>query len=181
MKLILGTAEFCKTPYGEGIASPPSRQEIVKILNMAYDSGITTLDTSDQYDYLDGMQELFNGFSRIEKSRTIPEDRRYFGPPYYHYKQDEAIQPGIDRASVYTKEQLKGLTSAIIPVSINRTDLISLAPTHWYARSVFDRGRLLKEGYAVKDCLSFVKRQHPNGVIIGVNSVAELEEILKAW
>jgi hypothetical protein len=49
------------------------------------------------------------------------------------------------------------------------------------ARSVFGRGALLKQ-YSVKECLDYVKSiSSVHAVVVGVNTVKEMEEILKAW
>ncbi len=175
MRLILGTAEFGPQPYGEGVKAPPTKIEIVRILNLAWEAGIRTLDTSDQYG-TEPIDSLFVGFDRLFKSRQEKS-------AYYHYKQLEEPIKGIKKASVYTPAQVQGLEEAIVPFNINNTTFLGQAlPPRTCIRSVFDRGRLLKAGYSVKDCLSFVKRANaPGGVIVGVNSVKELTQILKAW
>lgn len=173
MKLILGTAEFGMRPYGDGITAPPNRQEILKILNLAWESGIDTLDTADTYG-TEAITDLFGGFKQIFKSRKVQG-------AYYHYAPGESRIEGVKQASVYDLEQVQGLDSVIVPLNINNTLFKDVKAPIVYVRSVFDRGKLLKEGYTVKDCLTFVKRHSPQGVIVGVNSVKELEDILKAW
>lgn len=172
-KLILGTAEF--NPAGYAGKPCPSNQEIVRILNRAWEGGVRTLDCADTYG-TENIEDFFGGFDRINKTRTCTL------PCYwYHYKPDEPLQ-AVQKASVYEIEQLAGLDEAIVPMSINNTDFInSCTSCIPYVRSVFDRGRLLDQGYSVRDCLSFVARQKIKGVIVGVNSVKELEEILTAW
>lgn len=175
MELILGTAEFGPVGYGEGVTAPPSKQEIIRILNLAWESDIRCLDTSDQYgtEYL---EPYFKGFGQIFKSRTVKG-------AWYHYKPLESRVEGVEQASVYDWDQIEGLKGIIVPLNINNTSFLECRRpfTSIYARSVFDRGRLFKEGYTVKDCLGFIKRQCLTGCIVGVNSVRELEEILKVW
>lgn len=181
MNLILGTVEFGEV-YGEGVREKPSEQEIVRILNLAWEAGIRTLDTAEAYNCYDVVQKYAKSFDKIHKSRNVSKvlNQGY----WYHYKQNEARIPDIKQASVYTLDQLRGLERACIPFSINNTTFAEVkCPESLVLRSVFDRGRLLKEGYTVKDCLDFVKRHFLElrpSVIVGVNSVKELEEILKA-
>lgn len=49
-----------------------------------------------------------------------------------------------------------------------------------FARSVFLQGKLLQMGYSVSDCLGFVLRQPVDYVVVGVNSVTEMEQIIRA-
>lgn len=170
-ELILGTAEFGHPSYDPH----PDKKEIIRILNLAWESGIRTLDTADSY-HTEHLEPYFGGFKRLFKSRTARE-------AFYHYKPLESPIRFIKRASVYDLEQLEGLREVIVPLSLNNTkfvdklDQINIV----YARSVFDNGKLLQEGYSVRDCLSFVKRQPVNGVIVGVRSVKELMEILTSY
>ncbi len=100
---------------------------------------------------------------------------------WYHYKQDEPRLSGLQQASVYNLGQLTGLKDVIVPLNINNVLFAHpLFKRTVYFRSVFDRGRLLKQGYTIKDCLSFVKRHKNDGVIVGVNTEKELQEVLKA-
>lgn len=171
-ELVLGTSEFGHPDY----APHPFKQEIVRILNLAWNFGIRTLDTADTYG-LDGLEGLFGGFKQLKKSRTDKD-------AFYHYTQTEGRLEGLEKASVYTLEQLNGLKEVIFPLNINNTTFSSIKfhmHTKYYARSVFDRGKLLDEGYSVKDCLDFVKRHSVNGIIIGVKSTKELEQILEVY
>lgn len=179
-ELILGTAEFNKDGYA---GKPPlEKREIIRILNTAWEGGIRTLDDADTYN-TEWIRDFYSGFFRLNKSRW---DSCY-EPAYndfYHYKADEEVKPYVLQASVYTKSQVKNLTDAIVPLNINNLtfshDVFS-DTERFIARSIFDRGRLLDEGYTVHDCLSFVYRHAPKGVIVGVSSVKELQEILTAW
>ena len=183
MNLILGTAEF--DPRGYAGKKPLEFKEKVRILNLAWEGGIRLLDTSYAYGYDDELNKYAGGFHKLLKTRDVRTG-------FYHYRQDELPVAGVTNASVYTKEQLVGKHEFIVPLSINNTlfgEFVLQRSHMWngtsqymgtYVRSVFDRGRLLKQGYTVKDCLSFVNRHSPTGIIVGVNSVKELEQILKA-
>lgn len=168
-QLVLGTAEFGHPEY----APHPTRQEIVRILNLAWRAGIRTLDTADTYN---GYNGLYGGFKLLEKTRAIGRD-------IYHYQPGEAAKD-VKRASVYDVAQLTDqLELAIVPIHINKTDFIRRYPQRCavFARSVFANGKLFEEGYSVFDCLDFVNRLPLTGVIVGVRSVKELEQILEAY
>jgi hypothetical protein len=170
--LVLGTAEFGHPDY----APFPEKKEIVKILNLAWNNGIRLLDTADTYN-LEELEGLFGGFKKLNKSRTDKE-------AFYHYKPLESRIEGVKKASVYDLAQLEGLKEAILPLNINNTTFASISwgmGTKRYARSVFDKGRLLSEGYSIQNCLDFVKRHPVDGVIVGVRSVDELLQVLNAW
>lgn len=173
MELILGTAEF--NPEGYAGKPRPSTKEILRIFNLAWEGGIRTLDCAVDY-YCEDALEYALYFDKMIKSRKLGRGQ------WYHYKQTEERIDSVEQASVYTIEQFRGLKKAVVPFNIDNLEFVGLLGTNIvYARSVFDRGRLLEKGYTVKDCLSFVKRHPLAGVIVGVNSVKELEEILKAW
>lgn len=172
--LILGTAEF--DPKGYAGKPVPSQREIIRILNLAYEGGIRTLDCADTYG-TEEIEKYFAGFNRINKSRDLAKT-----DSFYHYKPGEEAKIGIKKASVYDLGQVWGLKETIIPLNINNTLFLKTSlDCSPYIRSIFDRGRLLAEGYTVKDCLSFVYRRGPKGVIVGVSSVKELDELLTAW
>lgn len=177
-QLILGTAEFGHPNY----APFPDEKEIVRILNLAWEGGIRILDCADTY----GCDNLINkyGLRFVHLNKTRDKSKVvHILNSWYHYKPGESPIKDVIRASVYDPAQLEFLESAIVPMSIENTDFI---PTYkhfseYYARSIFANGRLLQQGYTVKDCLSFVSRHYVQGVIVGVKSVKELEEILIAW
>jgi len=178
--LILGTAEFGTEPYGEGATEVLSDFEIHRILSLAWEAGIRILDTAEAY-HTEGVDYLFSGFHRFEKGKSL--GRATFEIDYFYHYGVEEPNKGVKFASIYRPEQLEGLKRVIVPMNLNNTTFIhgcSLA-NEVYARSVFDRGRLFKDGWTVKDCLDFVKRQRVNGIIVGVNSVKELEEILRVY
>lgn len=170
--LILGTSEFGHPDY----APHPPKQEIVKILNLAWNNGIRWLDTADTYN-LDPLKGLFGGFRQLFKSRVAKDC-------FYHYKPNEARLEGLEKASVYDLEQIEGLKEVIFPLNINNTTFSSIKfsmAKKYYARSVFGKGSLLEEGYSVKDCLDFVKRHPVNGIVVGVRSLRELDQILEVY
>ncbi len=169
MKLILGTAEF--DPKGYAGKPPVGKKEVVRILNLAYEAGVTTLDTAVAYNV---DESLFGGFGLIRKSKELRPDH------FYHYSTAEEPRVEALKASIYSLEQAKDVNEVIIPLNINNTVFKDVRAPITYIRSVFDRGRLLPE-YTVKDCIGFVRRHNPQGIIVGVNTVTELEEILKAW
>lgn len=172
-ELILGCAEF--NPEGYAGKPRPSSKEIVRILNLAWEAGIRTLDTAEAYNCQDVIQQWGSMFKIIDKTKNVNVINKF-----YHYGEEEkAIWR--KQASIYTQEQFLYTTEeAIVPFSIYRTEF-KPGGIKTYARSVFERGRLLKMGYTVKDCLSFVKRHPFTGVIVGVCKEKELQQILEAW
>lgn len=189
--LVLGTAEF--NPAGYNNDKCPSKKEIVRILNLAWEAGIHTLDCADSYGCNELLGECNQGFTSILKTRDLDKCyQSYFESYpewYYHYGLDEPVRSSLQYASVYGKWQItQELQKVIIPFNINNTAFRyvehSCTLRSIYLRSIFDRGRLFKQGYTVKDCLTFAKRfYHPqlSGIIIGVKSVKELEAILKEY
>jgi len=173
-QLILGTAEFGHPNY----APFPTKLQILRILNLAWEAGIITLDTADSYNCNDLLSNWAQPFSLMVKTRDI--DKVKNNNYIYHYQMQEKPIEGILEASVYTEEQMAGLNTVIIPFNINDTYLAKIYVPEVFMRSVFGNGQLLKE-YTVKDCLDFVKRHEPTGIIIGVRSERELEEILKVY
>lgn len=171
--LVLGTAEFGRV-YGEGVTERPSPEEIDMLLNVAWANGIQHLDVADSYGYT--IDPSY--FKLLFKSRDLKNPEHF-----YHYQPGEPNR-GVKKASVYEVDQLDGLEAAIIPVNLNNTEFSSVQsawPPLVYIRSPFDRGRLLKQGHTVRDCLEFVSNISCEGLIIGVNSVKELEEIICIW
>lgn len=176
MNLILGTAEF--NPEGYAGKPCPSTKEIVRILNLAWEAGICRLDTAQDYNNSELLASLAQPFSQIYKCRD-----KSLHSAFYHYKQDETAFRCCN-ASIYTFDQAHAVVdNLIVPFNISRTEFnpLNFQNKVVYARSVFERGRLLKMGYTVKDCLSFVKRHGFDGIIVGVCKEKELKEILKAW
>ena len=194
MKLILGTAEFGPTPYGTA-KEPIALAEIDGILKMAHHAGIEILEGAESYkcdavlqnpkfDIIYKVQSPFSLdriLGRINKSHLM-------GLLYHHTYETKGQMPYNDirviyrGSSVYKHQQILGSEEMIeVPLNLeNREFEHTFAPVK-IVRSVFGRGELLKK-YTIKECLDFVKSNPTvHGVVIGVNSKQELEEILKNW
>ena len=194
MNLILGTANF-GGQYGYG--EPPSLAEIERILNVAADAGIEYIDTAPAYncDY------AYSGFKVIQKTP-------YWGKAYallQHDPDGSLYEPMMAKncrlvqkcgISVYTPEQMLAVfynheVPDIIQVPCNIADnrFIPWLPNlheleiEVHARSVFLQGALL-EGrgvpkFTAEQCLAFVLAQDVDGVIVGVNTAEQLQELVK--
>lgn len=192
-RLILGTAEFSP----DGYAGKPAVDvlEVRNIFGLAREAGITMLDTAESY----GCHELIKNFARGYSIYTKTRDWKVqlaWGDNelrgiLYHYGHDEkpVNLPFIHRwvnlgASVYKNEQLPEEVTRIIqvPLSIKNHHFNWVFETYRtvFVRSVFDRGELLKD-FTIKQCLNHAKRFRPDGIIVGVNSAKELDDILVAW
>jgi aryl-alcohol dehydrogenase-like predicted oxidoreductase len=193
MKLILGTANF-GGQYGHGAS--PSLAEIERILNVAADAGIEYIDTAPAYncDY------AYNGFKVITKT---PFD---FGDYYALLEHDPDGDMGAATAaktlgfvekcgaSIYTPERMMKVLHGkpdIIQLPMNIADnrfIPYLTELHKrgvevHARSVFLRGALLTgrklPKFTAAQCLAFVLAQDVDGVIVGVNTAEQLQELVK--
>ena len=196
MKLILGTASFGPVAYGEGVVEPPTSDEIARILDVAHKGGIRTLESAEAYkvdlDILsDPRFQLIYKVTHPYDLNTILVDfeRDYLTGLLYHHSYESRAQMPIDDsriqyrgASVYSHGQLSGQEDMVeVPLNIEDTTFKNLTSPCKLVRSVFGRGKLLKQ-YSVKECLDFVKANPTvHGVIVGVNAAREMEEILKAW
>ena len=193
MKLILGTANF-GGQYGYG--ESPSLAEIERILNVAADVGIEYIYTAPAY----SNTVDFGQFKQIQKTPYWGEAYALLqhdpdgslGPParakYLGYVQKYGI-------SVYTPEQMKKAARYpidIIQVPCNIADnrFIPYLPelkkrgVEVHARSVFLQGALLEgrfgfRKFTVQECLGFVLAQDFDGVVVGVNSAEQLQELLE--
>lgn len=195
MKLILGTAEFGPVPYGTA-KEPISLAEIDGILNLASKAGITILEGSEFYHCDATLQNpkfdvIYKVDSPYSLNRCLHNTGRnhFMGLLYHHHSKDTKAQmpqrdPRISYSgsSVYSHNQILGSEDMIeVPLNIENREFENVTAPVKLVRSVFGRGELLKK-YSVKECLDFV-RSNPtvHGVIVGVNSKVELEQILKAW
>lgn len=184
MKLILGSAGFVQ-PYGEGVTSPPSLNEIIEMLRLARYNDIEVIDTAVAYNCEDILRIYAKDFYIINKAR---EFTLWGDELLYHYKQEEEpiSNPEVyTGASIYKPNQMNGEESTIqVPFNIQNLSFepyLYLRRPKIIVRNVFNRGLLLKD-YSVKDCLNFVKQfDRIWGVVIGPNSVKELEQILEVW
>ena len=191
-RLILGTAEF--NPIGYSDILPVSGTEIVRILHCAKEGGINIIDTAESYNCYNILKTFAKGFCIYNKTRDWKVnlnwgDNELRGLLYHYGNEEKVIDfPFIHRwvnlgASVYNKSQIPESTRIIqIPFNIENTEFINCFNTHRtiFVRSVFKRGKLLKK-YSIKECLHFASEYRPDGIIVGVKSVKELEEILKVY
>ncbi len=192
MSLVLGTAEF--NPRGYAGLPALSDSEKRKILSCAKEIGITLIDTASSYDCEDFIAKEAKGFCIYTKTRDwrvkLDWGDNELRGILYHYQEVESLQnlPFVHRwvnlgVSVYGKHQLPVNTSRILQIPFNLTNRVFEPCFNDYrtvfVRSVFARGELLKE-YSIKECLDFVKAYRPDGIIVGVKTANELEDIAKA-
>lgn len=191
-QFILGTAEFAPEGYGGKRGLPLA--EIRSILACAKEGGITLLDTAESYGCQDVIRREAKGFCVYTKTRnwkvTLDWGDNELRGILYHYepKEQEVPLPFIHRwvnlgVSVYEQHQLPENKLRILQIPFNLENQAFkecfTSYRNLFVRSVFGRGELLKT-HSVKECLDFVKAYRPDGIIVGVNSARELEEILKA-
>jgi aryl-alcohol dehydrogenase-like predicted oxidoreductase len=206
MQLILGTAEFGQV-YGFGVKEKPSVTQVKEILDCAKEAGITKIDTALSYGCQPLLGDLLdNSFEIITKApaltldlylqclQELNRDQIYAILLHCSFQSAISVCPVLPcsrvGASVYCESQLeqvlanKAYSVVQLPLNIRETWAIPYITAlrqrgvEVYARSVFKRGELLSQGYGVKECLEFVK-DRVDGLVIGVNSRKELEEILK--
>lgn len=192
MNLILGTAEWI--PSGYAGKPCPSEKELRRTLALAKEAGIRMIDTAEGYYCYNRLKKYAKGFCIYTKTRDwqvhLDWGENELRGILYHYTQEEkpVELPFIHRwinlgVSVYTREQLPENKMRILQVPFNIENKVfeDVFDTYRtvYIRSVFNRGELLKK-YSIKDCLKFVEQYRSDGVIVGVSSAKELEEILKA-
>lgn len=193
-KLILGTANFGPKPYGV-LEKPLGLVDIRFILEFAKKHGITMLEGSELY----GCDELLNDptFDLIYKvkhpynlGRVLERTGRktLMGLMYHHSETTKAqkLHPhpavGYQGASIYNFKQLLN-TEDMVEVPLNLDDRTFEKADYdcKIVRSVFGRGELFKK-YSVKECLDYIKGlSNVHGVVIGVDSVGQLEQVLEAW
>ena len=191
MSLILGTAEFDPQGYADNGVIDDSEKR--KILACAKEGGINMIDTAEGYNCHDYLKKEAKGFSIYTKTRdwkvNLDWGNNELRGLLYHYKQEEAPVelPFIHRwlnlgVSVYSEAQIpeNRLRILQIPFSLSNRKFEGVfdAFRTVFVRSIFNRGELLRR-YSVKDCLDFVKQYRPCGIIVGVKTALELEEILK--
>lgn len=190
-QLILGTAEF--SPQGYAKASCPSIEEIRKILSLAKEGGINIIDTAEAYSCQEVIRKEAKGFCIYTKTRdwkvSLDWGKNELRGILYHYQPYEKpiLLPFVHRwvnlgVSVYDEVQLPEEQRILqIPFNIDNTQFKGCFDKYRtvFVRSVFNRGKLLKK-YSIKQCLDFVKRHRADGIIVGVKTAKELEEILKA-
>ena len=191
MKLVLGTAEF--NPAGYNGEQAPALSEIKRIFALAKEGGISIIDTAESYNCYDIIRKEAKGFCIYTKTRNwvVPLDwgDNELRGILYHYQQGETqIElPFVHRwvnmgVSIYDTFQLPENKLRILQIPLNIihkqfTGVFSDYRTV-FVRSVFARGNLLSK-YTIKECLDYVDQFRPDGIIVGVKTVRELEEILK--
>lgn len=191
--LILGTAEF--NPEGYNKQPRVNILEIKRILSCAKEAGINIIDTAESYNCQEIIKKFAKGFCIYTKTRdwkvTLNWGDNELRGILYHYVPNEpqVKLPYIHKwvnlgVSIYNFEQLpeNKLRILQVPFNINNTQFQYCFNQFRtvFIRSIFGNGRLLKK-YFIKDCIRFIKQQPIEGVIVGVRSVKELEEILKAY
>ena len=194
--LILGTAQFGSN-YGIKQDGQPSPPEIDRILKTARRAGITKVDTAPAY----GNMVDFDQFKVITKTPYAGLNDYYALLHHNPYGRIEDIifakklgfveRIGI---SVYTPEQLERVIDEIdivqIPLNLADNRFIPYLPElrkrgiEIHARSAFLQGALLIGAYGlpqctVADCLGFVLSQDVDGVVVGVNTAEQLQELVK--
>lgn len=196
-KLILGTAQFGQD-YGIKHDGQPSVEEIQRIAQVAWDRGIRTVHTSWQYNLPKECDDIFKEFEWINKSEDNP-DLFYWGRPY---------GSRLGKSLYDLNEEHKAYSMIMIPINVldsrfrtvweNKKGMV-------IARSVFLQGLLLMDelpqwlpvGAKTKIldfhvfCIKNHLRAHEaalgwvlgldeiDKVIVGVNSVEQLEQILQ--
>lgn len=190
MKLILGTAEFGHPDYNKR----PSLKEIRKIFACAKEAGINIIDTAESYNCTELIRKEAKGFCIYTKTRDWKVnlnwgDNELRGILYHYQPGERKIElPFVHRwvnlgTSVYDINQLPEENRIIqVPFNIRNTSFLPCFDSHRtvFVRSVFNRGELLST-YSIRSCLQFVKKLRPDGIIVGVETVKELEEIIKAY
>jgi hypothetical protein len=193
-KLILGTASFGPVPYGAGVTKRIDLMEIEYILKAAKYGGIDILEGSELYGCDEVLSDKFELIYKVKHPYTINKvlrdvkRNRLMGLLYHHSQnsraQDVKRYPNVDYsgASIYDSKQLTSQEEMIeVPLNIEDIRFANTIVPCKLVRSVFGRGELLKK-YSVQECLDFVKNNPTiHGVIVGVNSLKEMNEILEAW
>ena len=195
MKLILGTAQFGSN-YGIKQDGQPSLPEIDRILKTARRAGITKVDTAPAY----SNTVDFDQFKVITKTPYNLQD--CYALLQHDPNGDIEEIAGFKilgftkkiGISVYTPEQLERVIDQIdivqIPLNLADNRFMPYLPElrrrgiEIHARSAFLQGALLIGAYGlpqckVADCLGFVLAQDVDGVVVGVNTAEQLQELIK--
>ncbi len=197
MRLILGTAAF-GTKYGANGYPKPTRAQVEDILDVARAGGITMVDTAPAY----GDMPEFDGFDVVTKT---PWDGSDAYAVLVHDPDGVTEMRALARRrnygvgiSVYTPAQLERalafpLEMDVVQIPLSIADgrfLPYLEELHLrgievHARSVFLQGALLMDSppievprRTVAECLGFALAQLVDGVVVGVHTAAQLEELL---
>ena len=196
MKLILGTANFYHEYGINGVQLRHS--EIDRILDTAREAGIEYIDTAPAY--LNRWNDWdmlhvpdFTGFKMIQK--TPWQGRAWallqHNPDGIPPARNELVENvGI---SIYTVEQMQAalhypIDIIQLPMNIADNRFIPYLPelhkrgVEVHARSVFLQGALLTgrkvPKFTAEQCLAFVLAQDVDGVVVGVNTAEQLQELV---
>lgn len=184
-RLGLGTAQFGSHYGATNKLGQPTRKECEQIVWRAYDAGIRYFDTAAYYGDADAILALsLPGPAKVTSKAKTPADiertEKLFGKNLYGIYGTPGCQ------SIYW--ELPEVTNWLIQLPLNLADQRNLLLARIFAnrgaeihaRSVFLQGKLLEAGATVRQCLKFVLDQPIDAAIVGVNSVAELDEIIAA-
>jgi hypothetical protein len=190
-RLCLGTAQF-GLEYPSG-AVKPKDFEIRNIIETAHEAGIRWADCAPAY----GFQFTRKDWKVVVKFKAADLARvgYYIGQAdviMSHEPKAEYLVRAVKAAgfkgqigaSLYWPDPRPAWAPTVqFPLNLADRRYATLAAAKQYtrfARSVFLQGKLLQMGYTVSQCLGFALRQPVDYVVIGVNSVKELEDILAA-
>ena len=194
MKLILGTANWSRRPYGL-LKEPLSLNLISQITDFARKNGITTLESAEAYGCDESLGhtsfDLIYKVTHPYNLNRIKEKlgRREFMGLLYHHGQDtrgvsmkQHLEVHYVGSSVYTRGQVDPNDQMVeVPLNLENREFENFVAPCKIVRGVFGRGELLKK-YSIKECLDFIKgNKTVHGVVVGVDNIKQLEEILEAW
>lgn len=196
-RLCLGTAQFHSSYGATNKLGQPSEKTIRAIIACAAEAGIRYADTASEY--YRGFDQPWNVVCKL-KARDLAMASWYYGSsfPWYAILSHEPTAEHLVRAvkaagykgrigqSIY-HDQYGWEWAEVVQFPLSIADRRMMRLVHVFkpglvkfARTVFLQGKLLQMGYSVADCLGYVLRQPVDFAIVGVNSVKELEEIIKA-
>ncbi len=204
-RLCLGTAQFGSHYGATNRTGKPAQEEMWSIVDCAYEAGIRWVDTATSYR---GPYPLphkeWNVIYKVKAGDFASIGMEVDGPEvmdeldYYAILAHEPEANHLVRAikaagykgkvgqSVYCYDEIDDWSEVVqFPFSVADRRMEGFVYEHSaksqkFARSIFLQGKLLEMGYSVSDCLGYVLRQPIDYAIVGVNSVKELEEIIRA-
>ena len=185
-RLGLGTAQFGEKYGVTNRGSRPARKECEQIVWLAYEAGIRNFDTAAYYGTADAILALSlpgpaKVTSKVKDHADLVRTQRLFG------KNLHGIYGTPGCVSMYwDAPDLDGLRLVQLPLNmadrrnLPLIDRLHLQGTEVHARSIFLQGLLLERGATIRQCLKFVLDTPVDVALVGVNSVAELQEIIEA-
>lgn len=177
-----------------------------KIIDCAHEAGIRWFDAATAYRDHDGsicgadgiVPEEWNVVLKL-KAKDLKQDAFFEDAQILlaHEPQAEHLvraykavgYKGKIGVSVYRKSEIyrdeydeRWIEAVQYPLNIADRHFAGWQPLSMlrFARSIFLQGKLLQMGYSVSDCLGYVLRQPVDYAVVGVNSVKEMEEIIRA-